>query len=197
MRCTQCGWIVENTPCPCGATKQARAALVPIGTKIVARPCRGTSRIAWEAGTVTAHVGRVHQITTPFRQFWGEAQDLLPESPRRGEALTDGTRVWAVWLDGRWYPGTVDDAEGPLRHVTWDDGDSMWLEANYIVPLVVESGRPKVGALILAKRWDGDFEPARVKDEGESEFCVAFADGEEAWVTEDDMQSFPPHPFLE
>ena len=172
-------------------------SLVPIGTKIVARPCRGTSRIAWEAGTVTAHVGRVHQITTPFRQFWCEAQDLLPESPRRGEALTDGTRVWAVWLDGRWYPGTVDDAEGPLRHVTWDDGDSMWLEANYIVPLVVESGRPKVGALILAKRWDGDFEPARVKDEGESEFCVAFADGEEAWVTEDDMQSFPPNPFLE
>src|SRR6516164_5650913 len=107
MRCTQCGWIVENSPCPCGATKAARQAVVPIGTTVVARP-------------------------------------------RRGETLTPDTRVWAMWLDGRWYPGRVDDVEGPLRHITWDDGDSMWLDANAVVPLIVETGRPKEGALVLA-----------------------------------------------
>src|SRR5436190_20331709 len=119
MRCHLGGWVMENRPCPCGATRVGRRALVPAGTKVVARPCRGSSRIAWEGGTVTAHAGRLHQVTTPFRQFWCEATDLLPESPARAEALTDATRVWALWLDGRWYPGTVDDAEAGLRHVTW------------------------------------------------------------------------------
>jgi hypothetical protein len=197
MRCTQCGWIVENSPCPCGATKAARQAVVPIGTIIVARPCRGPSKIAWEQGKVTAHVGRIHQVTTQFRQFWCETMDLLPESARRAEALTPDTRVWAMWLDGRWYPGRVDDAEGPLRHVTWDDGDAMWLDANTVVPLVVESGKAKEGALVLAKRWDGDFEPARVKEVTAEEVCVIFSDGEETWVSADEMQSFPPCPFLE
>jgi hypothetical protein len=123
--------------------------------------------------------------------------DLLPESPRRAESLTPDTRVWALWLDGRWYPGRVDDVEGPLRHVTWDDNDSMWLDANSVVPLIVEAGRAKAGALVLAKRWDGDFEPARVKEVTDEEVCVTFADGEDAWVSEDEMQSFPPSPFLE
>src|SRR5436309_806786 len=82
---------------------------------------------------VTAHVGRIHQVTSQFRQFWCETMDLLPESPRRAESLTPDTRVWAVWLDGRWYPGRVDDAEGPLRHVTWEDGDSMWLDPGSVV----------------------------------------------------------------
>jgi hypothetical protein len=164
---------------------------------VVARPCRGPSRIAWEPGTVTAHVGRIHQVTSQARQFWCETIDLLPESPRRGEALTPDTRVWAMWLDGRWYPGRVTDAEGPLRQVTWDDGDAMWIDGNTAVPLIVEAGRAKTGSLVLAKRWDGDFEPARVKEVTDEEVCVTFADGEDAWVSEDEMQSFPPNPFSE
>jgi hypothetical protein len=65
------------------------------------------------------------------------------------------------------------------------------------VPLVVESGKPKEGALVLAKRWDGDFEPARVKEVMTEEVCVTFSDGEETWVSTDEMQAFPPCPFLE
>ena len=119
MRCTQCGWIVENSPCPCGATKAARQAVVPIGTKVVARPCRGPSRIAWEHGTVSAHVGRMHQITTQFRQFWCETMDLLPESPRRAEALTaDTPRLGDVArrpLVSR--PGRRRRGPAPARHL--------------------------------------------------------------------------------
>jgi hypothetical protein len=128
--------------------------------------------------------------------FWCDAYDLLAESPERTRRLHNGTRVWALWLDGRWYAGTVDALEGNLRHVTWNDGDSMWLEPSQIVLLVREAGPPQVDTIVLAPRWDGDYQPARVEQqEGRRFRVVFFSDQEEQRVEREEIRTFPANPF--
>ena len=177
MRCSRCGWVMNRNRCRCGAGHGNE--VVPVGTKVVFRPGRGPQMPLWMSGEVTGHQGQVHRVTARSGEFWCEAEDLLPDSPERARELTPGSRVWALWLDGRWFPGTVDAVEGTLRHVTWDDGDSMWLEGHQVVLLVKEKQVPVVGTVVVAQRWDGDFQPARVEAEEDGQFRVVYPDGEE------------------
>ncbi len=149
----------------------------------------------WMIGEVMAHQGRLHQVKTRSGDYWCEPDDLLPESAEREQALLDGTKVWALWLDGHWYPGMVDDCQGPLRHVTWDDGDSMWIDAYQAVVQAAGAEPPSVGGVVVAKRWDGEYQPAQVDQRDGARFHVVFRDGEEAWVPGDDVYTFPPCPF--
>jgi hypothetical protein len=151
----------------------------------------------WDAGEISGHQGPLHKVSLPFGEYWCEPDDLLPESPDRAAALEFGSRVWARWLDGRWFPGYVDGVQGPLRHVTWDDGDAMWLETTHIVPLVHEAGPPQLGAVVTARRWNGEYQPARVEQQEGLRYQVVFSDEEETWVTEEDIRTFPPNPFRE
>jgi hypothetical protein len=169
---------------------------VPAGTKVVARPGQGPSMAVWFPGEVTAHQGALHQVTTRAGDYWCEVDDLLPASEEREPALAHGVRVWALWLDGRWYPGTVDGCQGSLRHVRWDDGDRMWLPAGHAVVLAAEPDGPQVGQVVMAPHWNGEVQPARVEQEEDQRFRVVFADGEESWVSGDELQTFPPNPFL-
>jgi hypothetical protein len=151
----------------------------------------------WMTGQVAAHQGTLHRIETRSGSYWCESDDLVPDAPQRIAALSDGTRVWAHWLDGRWYPGTIDGLEGPLRHVTFDDGDAMWLDAYQTVLLAVEPQPPEEGAFVVAKHWEGDFRPARVEEQDGARYKVLFQDGEEGWLPGDDLYTFPPNPFQE
>jgi hypothetical protein len=153
--------------------------------------------MVWLTGEVIGHEGRLHQVRTPPGVYWCEADDLLPDAPGREHDLEDGARVWALWLDGRWYPGTIDACHGRLRHVTWDDGDSMWLEPGHLVLLVTEAGDPEVGNVVVAQRWNGEYQPARVEQQDGDSYRVVFADGEESWLSADDLSTFPPNPFRE
>lgn len=196
MRCTQCGWIVGKERCPCGASlPNFEKKSFPVGTRVVARPGRGPSMSVWMPGEVVAHQGPLHQVNTRAGQYWVESDDLLAESVDREKVLEDDTRVWALWLDGRWYPGTIDKMQGPLRHVTWDDGDAMWLDAYQTVVLAAEAEPPEEGSMVIAKRWDGEFQPARVEQKEGLRYRVAFSDGEEATIPGDDLYTFPPSPF--
>lgn len=198
MRCARCGWVIEESNCPCGAAaSRSAAARVPVGTRVVARPGRGPSMIVWLTGEVVGHEGSVHQVKTPSGTYWCEANDLLAETPERERALVEEARVWALWLDGRWYPGTVDRCQGRLRHVTWDDGDAMWLEATHLVLLAAEAGAPEIGNVVVAQRWNGEYQPARVEQADGDSYRVTFPDGEEAWVSEGELSTFPPNPFRE
>jgi len=171
---------------------------VPVGARVVTRPGRGPSLLPWLQGEVTGHQGRLYQVRTRMGDHWCDADDLLPDAPQRDEALTPGTRVWALWIDGRWYTGNIDGSEGRLRHVVWDDGDSMWLEPGQLVVLAVENQEPKVGHVVVAPRgWNGEKQPARV-EQADGDGCrVVFGDGEEATVDLDDLITFPPNPFVE
>jgi hypothetical protein len=148
----------------------------------------------WTSGEVAGHNGPLHQIKTSQGDFWCEVDDLLPESDQRESMLGAGKRVWARWLDGRWYPGRIDGQQEKLRHVTWDDGDSMWLEQLYMVPLVRE-GSPQVDTFVMAPRWDGEFQPARIEQQEGSRFRVIFQDDEESWIEGDELRPFPAYPF--
>src|SRR5262249_30826209 len=118
MRCARCGWVVTETRCPCGATlARTETAPLPVGTAVVARPGCGPSMFIWLAGEVTGQDGALHQVRTASGTYWCELDDLLPDLPGREQHLEDGERVWALWLDGRWYPGTIDRCQGRLRHV--------------------------------------------------------------------------------
>jgi hypothetical protein len=174
---------------------RAGASLVPVGTRVVLRPGRGPSMIVWLTGEVESHEGTLHRVKTSSGNYWCEVDDLLPESSERERALTEGERVWALWLDGRWYPGTVDGRQGRLRHITWDDGDAMWVEPSHIVLLAAEAGSPEVGQVVVARRWNGESQPARVEQQDGDNFKVVFADGEESWVSPDEVSTFPPNPF--
>lgn len=198
MRCGRCGWIVEESRCPCGDPSfRSSVSLIPVGTRVVARPGRGASMMVWFTGEVVAHEGTIHQVKTASGTYWCEADDLLPDSPERERELVNGERVWALWLDGRWYPGTINRRQGRLRNVTWDDGDSMWLEPSQMVLLAAEAGSPEVGNVVVAQRWNGEYQPARVEQQDGDNYRVVFSDGEESWVTEEDLSTFPPNPFRE
>lgn len=197
MRCVYCGWVVRAEACPCGATTPSnRPFQVPVGTRVIARPGRGPSMFHWASGEVAEHLGPLHLVHLSLGDFWCEAGDILPESAERAQGLREGVRVWARWLDGRWFPGTIDAQQGPLRHVTWDDGDAMWLDPLHIVRLVKEA-TPQVDTFVIAPRWDGEHQPARVEQQDGKRFRVTFQDGEEAWVDSSDIQAFPPSPFFD
>lgn len=198
MRCTQCGWVIEPEGCPCQASvPQFGTSLVPVGKRVVVRPGRGPSMPVWTTGEVVAHEGPLHQVNTRMGAYWCEIDDLLPEATDREEVLGDGTRVWALWVDGRWYPGLVDRVQGPLRHVTWDDGDAMWLDAYQMVVMATEAKTPEEGTIVLARHPQGPKVPARVEEREGMRFRVTFPDGEEAWVPSDDVYPMPPNPFYE
>jgi|SoiMethySBSTD1v2_1073268.scaffolds.fasta_scaffold11471_7 hypothetical protein len=152
---------------------------------------------AWEDGEVRAHVGEIHEIVTPSGTYWCDPDDLVCSSPEREARLREGTRVWARWLDGRWYPGTVDRVEGPIRHILWDDGDSMWLQPHHAVILVAEPGPPRQGSRVLAPRWDGGVQVARVLEREGGRLRVSFSEDEDAWVAVTEVESYPENPFLE
>src|SRR5262245_17602150 len=104
MRCVQCGWAVRDDACPCGASRPGAAAAVAVNTPVAARPGRGPSLMFWSPGEVVQRQGALYKVRTRSLDFWCDAYDLVPEAPERTRLLRDGTRVWALWLDGRWYP---------------------------------------------------------------------------------------------
>jgi hypothetical protein len=151
----------------------------------------------WDRGEVHGHLGAIHRVETAYGTFWCEAQDLLADSPERESRLVLGARVWGLWIDGRWYPGTVDGEQGSLRHVTWDDGDSMWTEARNLVLRVASRRAPRVGDHVLAHRWDGHDAMGTVEEEEGGRVRIAFADGEEGWVPAESARVYPSNPFLD
>lgn len=196
MRCTRCGWVIEPEGCPCQASvPRYGAALVPVGRRVVVRPGRGPSMPLWTTGEVVAHQGTLHRVSTRMGEYWCELDDLLPEATEREPELGDGARVWALWVDGRWYPGLVDGVQGALRHVAWDDGDSMWLDSYQVVPVAAEPPPPEEGSFVLARHPEGPRVPARIEERDGARYRVAFADGEVVWVPGDDVYAFPPNPF--
>jgi hypothetical protein len=198
MRCPLCGWPLAGERCRCGsATGRQLPVLVPVGTKVLARQGRGVSMRRWDRGEVQGHVGRIHRVETCYGTYWCEGQDMLVEWPEREALLVPGARVWGLWVDGRWYPGTVDRAEGHLRHVQWDDGDSMWTEARNLVILAVPAGSPAVGDVVQATRWDGRVDHGVIEETEESRCRVVFSDDETAWVPADQVKPVPANPFVE
>jgi hypothetical protein len=198
MRCALCGWILGDGRCPCGASSpEPASSTVAVGTPVVARPGRGPSMNVWAPGEVAAHAGPVHRVESDRGRFWCDPEDLLPASPERDRALVKGRRVWGLWLDGRWYPGTVAAAQDGLRRVEFDDGDSMWLETRCLVLLAAEPGTPEVGSVVVARHWNGEEMAARVEGYDDGQFRVVFRDGEEGWFPEDELMTFPPNPFFE
>ncbi len=196
MRCLLCGWSVRDSACPCGETRPGARPDVAVHAPVAARPGRGPSLLFWSAGEVVERQGPLYKVKTRAADFWCDGFDLLAESAERTRRLQDGTRVWALWLDGRWYPGTVDGVEGRLRHVTWDDGDALWLEPWQLVLLVREAGPPQVDTVVLAPRWDGAYQPARVEQQDGRRYRVTFfSDEEEAWVEREELRTFPANPF--
>src|ERR1700761_8118603 len=100
MRCTRCGWVIEPEGCPCGETAgRLTPTAVPVGKRVVVRPGRGPSMPLWTTGEVIGHQGPLYQVNTRMGPYWCEIDDLLPESAEREEALGDGSRVWALWVD--------------------------------------------------------------------------------------------------
>ena len=151
----------------------------------------------WDRGEVHGHVGALHRVETAYGTYWCEAQDLLADCADRESRVALGARVWALWIDGQWYPGTIDGQEGNLRHVSWDDGDSMWTEARNLVLLVVSPRLPRVGDRVLAQRWDGHAEIGTVEELEGGRVRVAFADGEESWMPAGSTKTSPVNPFLD
>jgi hypothetical protein len=197
MRCVRCGWLANDNGCPCGKFLGVEGGMVAVGTRVLARPGRGPSMLFWEAGEILGHSDDLHRVRTMSGDYWCEVDDLLPESRDRELALLADTRVWARWVNGRWYPGTIDACRGPLRHVAWDDGDTMWLDTSHMVLLAAEAGQPQVDSFVLARRWNGEQEPARIEQQDGDRYRVTFGDGEEEWVTGEDLQTFPANPFLD
>ncbi len=151
----------------------------------------------WERGEVQGHLGVLHRVGISYGVYWCEAEDVLPDAPEREMLFTEGARVWALWVDSRWYPGTIVAVQGPLRRVLWDDRDSMWMEARNMVLLAAPAGAPKVGERVLARRWDSSTDSGTVEEEDGGRCRVVFSDGEESWVPAEQVSALPVNPFVD
>lgn len=171
--------------------------MLPIGTALLTRGGHGPSMTVWEEGEVRAHRGPLHEIVTQHGMCWCDLDDVLPFSVAREQKLVIKARVWARWLDGRWYIGTIDGTQDGFRHVHWDDGDAMWLKAGHAVLLAPSSGQPRQGSSVVAPRWDGERQAAIVLERENGLLRIGFGNDEEAWVAEDEVQTCPENPFLD
>ncbi len=200
MRCLACGWILSSNKCPCGATTlQNHKAGWPldVGSLVLARPGIGPSMYRWDEGKIVERQGALHRVETRYAAFWCEPKDIFPLRERDQAFADRDQRVWAWCLDGRWYQGAIDQRQGALRYVQWDDGDAMWLAVSHVVHLVVGSGRPSPGHVVLAPRWDGDMQYCKVEQLDDDRVQVVFSDGDETWFDSDELTTFAPNPFHE
>lgn len=63
-------------------------------------------------------------------------QALPAADPPAGEPpFSVGTRVLVMWADGNRYPGAVTQTSGLYSLIVFQDGQTRWVEAQYLSPL--------------------------------------------------------------
>ncbi|MSQ94848.1 MAG: hypothetical protein EXR98_09870 [Gemmataceae bacterium] len=69
------------------------------------------------------------------------------------DSLRKGDRVWAPWVGGALFVGTVHDLRDDQAHVHFDDGDQSWVDVTHLLPF-----EPTVGMGVMSNwRMGGQY----------------------------------------
>jgi hypothetical protein len=93
--------------------------------------------------------------------------------------LRAGDRVWAIWQNSAFFPGTVDRLRNEEAHIRFDDGDHAWVRLDQLMPLDIP-----VGLRVMA-RWKmgGNFFPGTIIEVRGNRIHIAYDDGDKEWTT--------------
>ena len=53
-------------------------------------------------------------------------QGLVPGNKLQSAEIEEGQKVYAMWTDKRYYPGTIQKVTGLAVYIQFDDGDKGW-----------------------------------------------------------------------
>jgi hypothetical protein len=111
----------------------------------------------------------------------GEAVEVVAANSHFAflDHLQTGDRVWAVWNNAAFFPGTVGELNDQQVHVQFDDGDQAWVFLADLLPLDIIPGMP-----VMCRRKTGpQFFPGTIADFEGERILVQFEDGSEEWTT--------------
>ncbi|CAF3336629.1 unnamed protein product [Rotaria socialis] len=77
-----------------------------------------------------------------------------------GQSLTKGSRIFAKWVDGHFYPGVIGNVSGEKYMIEFDDGAKRYVKGNDII----SQSYLEVNQNVLAQTQDGYFERGIVKN---------------------------------
>ena len=52
-----------------------------------------------------------------------------------------GEKVIAMWTNKKWYSGTIGEIQGNRLFILYSDGDKLWVEHGWVVPLDIYNGK--------------------------------------------------------
>ncbi|CAF4587405.1 unnamed protein product [Rotaria sp. Silwood1] len=86
--------------------------------------------------------------------------EFIPTSKNStGQSLTKGSRVFAKWLDGHFYPGVIGNSNGEKYLIDFDDGAKRYVKSNEII----SKSYLEADQNVLAQTQDGYFDSGIVK----------------------------------
>jgi hypothetical protein len=102
---------------------------------------------------------------------------LVESAPNDDPAasLVAGTRVAALWKDGRYYPGTIAGVLSQGLEVAYDGGDRWVVPVATLV--IISPGIIREGARVLAVWTDGRMYPGVIASRSPGGATIAWDDG--------------------
>ncbi len=200
VKCDYCGAQLEipmEEPQPsqgAGASEPSSgfhlSQLAP-GTSVMGLWSNGT----WYPGVADEVRGDLcHVAFEDGEHRWAERVEVSAQTDTpEGEAATwrSGMKVRGQWVDGRWYPGTIDRRFGSVWHVAFDDGDQAWLAPDRIKPSEQVGAK---GPRAMARWTNGKWFQGVIDQERHGLVHIVFDDGDKMW-TESELvarESDPP-----
>lgn len=114
-----------------------------------------------------AHLQQPNRVATP-------PSVVVPaHSPKRWQP---GDRVLAPWEPEWLYPATVQQVSDDSILVSYDDGDSDWLDAASARALDIDKGSRVFGW------WNGPYYPGTVTERDGNQIQIAYDDGDSEWT---------------
>ncbi|CAF1307195.1 unnamed protein product [Rotaria magnacalcarata] len=85
---------------------------------------------------------------------------IPPTKTSTRQSLTKGSRIFAKWVDGHFYPGVIGNVSGEKYMIEFDDGAKRYVKGNDII----SQSYLEVNQNVLAQTQDGYFERGIVKN---------------------------------
>ena len=176
------GWVFVN---------QIRPVALTPGQKVFCRPQPGHPH--WPAEIVEIAGERI-RIAFENAENWVDLAALrIPTEPAGPDAvpiktvshltftknLQPGTRVWAHWMSGALFVGTVLEANKREGHIQFDDGDAGWVKLELLFPLILVPDMRIMGRRKMGMSWY----PGTITEIAEKAIYIRYDDGKTEWTT--------------
>jgi hypothetical protein len=180
--------------------ERLKPVVVPIGHKLLCRRGKGRNyypatvrefksdvQVEYEDGT--REWTTLAAIRFPCASI-GPATEMVSAMSRPLADFHPGDRVWAPWMSGVLFVGTVDRIQEPEVHIHFADGDHGWVRLEQLIPF-----RLPVGLRVMGRwRMGNAYYPGVVAEVQGERVYVQYDDGDREW-TKPAALALPCEPF--